>query len=39
MFANGKWLPDDKLWTVAAYVKRIRNLPPAVQIALQSQKQ
>src|SRR5712672_729179 len=30
MFANGKWSPDKDLWTMAAYVKRIRNLPPAV---------
>lgn len=30
MFANGVWDDDQKLWTVAAYVKRIRNLPPRV---------
>jgi len=31
MFANGKWDPDQKLWTVAAYIKRIKSLPPRVQ--------
>jgi mono/diheme cytochrome c family protein len=30
MFANGVWDSDQKLWTVAAYIKRIRNLPPQV---------
>ena len=30
MFANGIWDSDEKLWTVAAYIKRIRNLPPHV---------
>jgi mono/diheme cytochrome c family protein len=30
MFANGIWESDDKLWTLAAYIKRIRKLPPAV---------
>jgi len=30
MFANGVWDSDEKLWTVAAYIKRIRNLPPQV---------
>lgn len=34
MFANGKWYPDKELWTVAAYIKRIKNLPPAVRVAL-----
>jgi mono/diheme cytochrome c family protein len=34
MFANGKWYPDQKLWTVAAYVTRIKSLPPSVQEAL-----
>jgi mono/diheme cytochrome c family protein len=38
MFANGKWYSDKDLWTVAAYVKRIRNLPTAVQDALRSKK-
>lgn len=30
MFANGVWETDQKLWTVAAYIYRIRNLPPPV---------
>jgi mono/diheme cytochrome c family protein len=30
MFANGVWDSDQKLWTLAAYIKRIRNLPPQV---------
>jgi len=30
MFANGKWDSDEKLWTVAAYIKRIKSLPPHV---------
>jgi hypothetical protein len=31
MFANGKWDADQKLWTAAAYIKRINSLPPRVQ--------
>ncbi len=31
MFANGRWDSDQKLWTVAAYIKRIKSLPPRVQ--------
>jgi len=31
MFANGAWDSDQKLWTVAAYIYRIRNLPPQVK--------
>lgn len=38
MFSNGNWHTDRELWTVAAYVKRIRELPPAVQSALQPKK-
>lgn len=34
MFANGKWDADQKLWTVAAFIKRIGSLPPQVQEAL-----
>jgi mono/diheme cytochrome c family protein len=34
MFANGKWESDQRLWTVAAFIKRIQALPPAVQQAL-----
>ena len=30
MFANGVWDSDQKLWTVAAYIHRIKNLPPHV---------
>ena len=30
MFSNGIWDSDQKLWTVAAFIKRIRNLPPRV---------
>lgn len=30
MFANGVWDSDQKLWTVAAYIARIKNLPPRV---------
>ena len=35
MFANGKWDPDERLWTIAAYIKRIGALPPAVKEELQ----
>jgi mono/diheme cytochrome c family protein len=31
MFANGKWNSDEKLWTMAAYIKRIGSLPPRVR--------
>jgi mono/diheme cytochrome c family protein len=31
MFANGKFEPDEKLWKMAAYIARIKNLPPLVQ--------
>ena len=31
MFANGVWESDEKLWTLAAYIKRIKNLPPGVR--------
>jgi mono/diheme cytochrome c family protein len=34
MFANGAWDSDTKLWTVAAYIYRIRNLPPRVTEAI-----
>jgi mono/diheme cytochrome c family protein len=36
MFANGKWNNDKDLWTMAAFVKRIRELPPGVRSALAS---
>jgi len=38
MFANGKWDADQKLWTVAAYIARIKSLPPQVQEALTKPK-
>jgi mono/diheme cytochrome c family protein len=38
MFANGKWNSDQELWTMAAYIKRMRELPPAVQAALAPKK-
>jgi thiosulfate dehydrogenase len=31
MFANGKWNSDEKLWTMAAYIARIKSLPAHVQ--------
>ena len=31
MFANGKWDSNQKLWTAAAYIKRIKSLPPRVE--------
>ena len=35
MFANGLWDSDQKLWTVAAYIHRIRSLPPRVSQEIQ----
>ena len=35
MFANGAWDSDQKLWTVAAYIYRIKNLPPRVAEEIQ----
>ena len=34
MFANGVWASDQQLWGVAAYIKRMNSLPPAVQTAV-----
>jgi len=34
MFANGVWASDEKLWTAAAYIKRLNSLPSAVQAAV-----
>jgi mono/diheme cytochrome c family protein len=34
MFANGKFNSDEKLWKMAAYLKRIKALPPHVQAEL-----
>ena len=31
MFANGKFDSDQKLWTITAYITRIKSLPPRVQ--------
>ena len=31
MFANGKWDSDEKLWTITAYVARIKSVPSRVQ--------
>ena len=31
MFANGKFNSDEKMWTMAAYIKRIKDLPPKVR--------
>lgn len=34
MFANGVWAKDEDLWTVAAFIKRMDALPPAVKEAV-----
>jgi hypothetical protein len=38
MFANGKWDSDQKLWTMAAFIKRITALPEPVKEALEPEK-
>ena len=38
MFANGLWDSDEKLWDVAAYIKRMTSLPSAVSTALEEKK-
>lgn len=38
MFANGKWDSDQKLWTIAAFIKRMNALPEAVNEALAPKK-
>lgn len=38
MFANGQWNSDQELWLMAAYIKRMRELPPEVQAALAPKK-
>lgn len=38
MFANGVWDSDQKLWTVAAYISRIKNLPPRVAQEIEKAK-
>jgi hypothetical protein len=39
MFSNGKWISDKELWTVAAFIKRIKELPPSVRTTLEEEKQ
>jgi mono/diheme cytochrome c family protein len=34
MFANGQWDTDDRLWQVAAFIKRMNSLPPGVREAV-----
>ena len=31
MFSNGLWNSDQELWKLAAYIKRMNNLPPTVK--------
>ncbi len=38
MFANGKWDSDQKLWTIAAFIKRMNALPAPVKEALEPKK-
>jgi mono/diheme cytochrome c family protein len=38
MFANGKWDSDQRLWTIAAFIKRMNNLPEPVKEALAPKK-
>ncbi len=38
MFANGKWDSDQKLWTIAAFIKRMNALPATVREALEPKK-
>jgi hypothetical protein len=38
MFANGPWDSDEKLWKAAAFIKRIKSLPPGVSAALEEKK-
>jgi hypothetical protein len=38
MFANGKWDSDHKLWTIAAFIKRMNALPEPVNEALTTKK-
>jgi thiosulfate dehydrogenase len=34
MFANGVYAKDDRLWSVAAYIKHMNSLPPEVQTGI-----
>lgn len=38
MFANGKWDSDQRLWTIAAFIKRMNALPEPVKEALRPKK-
>lgn len=38
MFVNGKWDSDQKLWTMAAFIKRMNALPEPVKEALKPKK-
>ena len=38
MFVNGKWDSDQKLWTMAAFIKRMNSLPETVKEALEPKK-
>lgn len=38
MFANGGWDSDQKLWTIAAFIKRMNALPEPVNEALAPKK-
>ena len=38
MFANGKWDSDQKLWTIAAFIKHMNALPEPVNEALTMKK-
>jgi mono/diheme cytochrome c family protein len=38
MFANGLWDSDEKLWKAAAFIKRIKSLPPGVSAVLAEKK-
>ena len=38
MFANGNWDSDQKLWTIAAFIKRMNALPEGVSEALAPKK-
>ena len=35
MFANEAWASDEKLWTIATYVKRMNSLPPHVRAQIE----
>jgi mono/diheme cytochrome c family protein len=34
MFSNGLWDSDEELWRLAAFIKRMNNLPPSVKEGL-----